>query len=77
MCSTRAVEGIKHMMFVEADYLKWLRGVVLFVLRMGLCGVFVCGHRTEKRGRVPREMTQLAVSCSSAFGGSVWSVVTS
>ena len=46
MCSTRAVEGIKHMMFVEADYLKWLCDVVLFELRMGLSGVFVRGGRT-------------------------------
>ena len=66
-----------HIMFMEACYHKWLCDIVLFELRMGLSGVFVCGGRTEKRGRVPREMTQPAVCGSSAFGGSVWSVVTS
>ena len=65
------------MMFLEFAYDGWLCGVVLFELRTGLSGVFARGGRTEKRERVPRGTARLALCGSSAFGGSVWSVVTS
>ena len=77
MCSTRAFDGLMHMIIFEADYDKWLCVVVLFELDTGLSGVFARGGRTEKRERVPRGMARLASCDSGAFGGSVWSVVTS
>ena len=77
MCSTRTVEGIMHMMFVEPDYDRWLCNVVLFELHMGLSGVFARGDCSVERERMPRGTARLALCGSGAFGGSVWSVVTS
>ena len=65
MRSNPTVTGLVRIMFMEACYHKWLCDIVLFELRMGLSGAFVCGGRTEKRGRVPREMTLPAVCGSS------------
>ena len=63
--------------FLEIAYDGWLCGVVLLELRTGLSGVSARGGRTEKRERVPRGIAWLALCGSGAFGGSVWSVVTS
>ena len=65
------------MKFVEPDYDRWLCDVVLFELRMGLSGLSARGDRTVERERVPRGIVQPDFCDSGAFGGSVWSVVTS
>ena len=65
------------MKFVEPDYDRWLCDVVLFELRMGLSGLFARGDRTVELECVPREIVRLVCCGSGAFGGSVWSVVTS
>ena len=65
------------MITLEYGYSKWLCDGFLFELHTSLSGVFARGDRTEKRERVPRGMTVLASCDSGAFGGSVWSVVTS
>ena len=62
MCSTRAVDGLIHMITFETDYDKWLCVVVLLELDAGLSGVFVRGGRTEDRERAPRSMTQPALA---------------
>ena len=54
MCSTRAVDGLIHMIIFETDYDKWLCVVVLFELDTGLSGVFARGVRTEERGSACR-----------------------
>ena len=77
MCSTRAVEGLMHVITFGYGYDKWLCDGVLFELHTGLSGVFARGGRTEKRERVPRGITRLALCDSGAFGRFVWSVVTS
>ena len=60
-----------HLIFLEYGYDLWLYHGLLFNLRMTLSGLFVRGHRTEKRERVPRGMT-LPASCDiGAVGGSV------
>ena len=76
MCSTRAVEGLMHVITFGYGYDKWLCDGVLFELHTGLSGVFARGGRTEKRVRVPCGMARLALCGSGAFGGSVWSEVT-
>ena len=77
MRSSPTVEGLVRMMFFEACCDRWLCDVVLFKLRMSLSGLCVRGGRSEKRERVPREMTRLASCDSGAVGASVWSVATS
>ena len=77
MCSTPAVQGLVCLMVLEYGYDQWLCDVVLFELHTGLSGVFARGGRTEKRERVPRGITRLALCDSGAFGRFVWSVVTS
>ena len=60
------------MIIFEAAYDLWLCRVVLFDLCMAISGLFVRGHRTEERERVPRGMTQPASCGSGAVIGSVW-----
>ena len=60
------------MIIFEAAYDEWLCGVVLFELHTSLSGVFVRGGRNEKRERVPRGMTRIAMCDSGAVGASVW-----
>ena len=77
MCSTRTVEGIMHMMFVEPDYDRWLCNVVLFELHMGLGGVFARGDCSVERERMPRGMARLALCGSGTVVGPVPLTVTS
>ena len=65
------------MMVIEYAYDKWLCDILLFELHTSLSGVFVRGGRNEKRERVPRGMTRIALCDSGAVGASVWSVATS